>query len=168
MAVYIVPVFILFIFIYAGIKGTDTYSAFVRGSRDALNLVIQLIPFITAILTAVALFQVSGLLSALCGIVSPVFRFMGIPPELTHFIFLKPFSGTGSIALYDGIVTQYGADSYITRTASVVAGSSDTIFYISAVYFSKTEIKKLGLAIPIALFCTFISAVLAAFVCRIL
>jgi spore maturation protein B len=81
---------------------------------------------------------------------------------------LKPFSGTGSIALYDSIVTQYGADSYVTRTASVIAGSSDTVFYISAVYFSKTKIKKLGFAIPIALFCTFVSAVLSAAVCRII
>jgi spore maturation protein B len=168
MAVYIVPIFVLFIFIYAAAKGTDTYSAFVKGARDAVALILELMPFIVTILTAVALFQASGLLAILCDLVEPVFRLLGIPPELTHFIFLKPFSGTGSIALYDNIVVQYGADSYITRTASVIAGSSDTVFYISAVYFSKTKIKKLGFAIPIALFCTFVSAVLSAFVCRIL
>jgi spore maturation protein B len=168
MAVFIVPVFILFIFIYAGIKGTDTYSAFVKGARDAISLVIDLMPFIVTILTAVALFQSSGLLTILCDLMAPVFNLFGIPPELTHFVFLKPFSGTGSIALYDDIVSKYGPDGYITRTASVIAGSSDTVFYISAVYFSKTKIKKLGIAIPVALFCTFVSAVLAAFVCRIL
>jgi spore maturation protein B len=168
MAIYIIPIFILFIFIYAGFKNTDTYSAFVKGAKDAVNLVIELVPFIVTILTAVALFQASGLLAVLCETVSPVFHFLGIPPELTHFIFLKPFSGTGSIALYDSIVMEYGADSYITRTASVIAGSSDTVFYISAVYFSKTKIKKLGYAIPIALFCTFVSAVLSALVCRII
>jgi spore maturation protein B len=168
MAVYIVPIFILFIFIYAAVRGTDTYTAFVKGAKDAVNLIMELIPFIVAILTAVALFQASGLLSVLCRIMSPVFRFLGIPPELTHFVFLKPFSGTGSIALYDTIVTQYGTDSYITRTASVIAGSSDTVFYISAVYFSKTKIKRLGAAIPIALFCTFVSAILAAAVCRVI
>jgi spore maturation protein B len=168
MAVYIVPIFILFVFVYAAFKGTDTYSAFVKGAKDAIALILDLLPFIVAILTAVSLFNVSGLLQVLCDIMAPVFKFLGVPVELTHFIFLKPFSGTGSIALFDNIVTQYGPDSYIARTASVIAGSSDTVFYISAVYFSKTKIKKLGLAIPIALFCTFISAILAALVCRAL
>ena len=165
--IYVVPLFILFIFVYAGFARTDTYAAFVKGARGAVQLIIELIPFIAAILTAVALFQASGLLAVMCDMVAPVFRLLGIPPELTHFVFLKPFSGTGSIALYDNIVTEYGPDSYITRTASVIAGSSDTVFYLSAVYFSKTKIKRLGYAIPIALVCTFVSAILAALVCRI-
>jgi spore maturation protein B len=97
---------------------------------------------------------------------SPAFKLLGIPPDLTAFIILKPFSGSGSIALYEDIVKTHGADSYITRVASVIAGSSETIFYISAVYFSKTNIKKLGLAIPVALFCTMLSAILASIVCK--
>jgi spore maturation protein SpmB len=82
---------------------------------------------------------------------------------LTHFIILKPFSGSGSIALFQEIVTLHGPNSYITRVASVIAGSSETVFYISAVYFSKTKIRKLSYAIPVALVCVFAAAVLAAF-----
>lgn len=167
MALYIVPLFIIFVFVYALFKGTDTYAAFVKGAKDAIVLILDILPFIIAILVAVKLFEASGLLQVICNIVAPVFNLIGVPTELTHFVFLKPFSGAGSIALYNDIIAAYGVDSYIARTASIIAGSSDTVFYIATIYFSKTKIKKLGTAIPIALFCTFFSAVLASWVCRI-
>ena len=168
MALYIVPLFIIFIFVYAGFKGTDTYGAFVKGAKDAIALIWDILPYIVAILVEVKLFEASGLLLLICNFVAPIFRFFGIPNELAHFVFLKPFSGAGSIALYNEIIMAYGPDSYISRVASIIAGSSDTVFYIATIYFSKTNIKKLGLAIPIALFCTFFSAVIAAWVCRVL
>ena len=167
MALYIVPLFVIFIFVYASLKNTDTYSAFVKGTKDAIALIWDILPYIVAILVAVKLFEASGLLLIVCNWVAPVFRFLGIPNELAHFVFLKPFSGAGSIALYNEIIAIYGPDSYISRVASIIAGSSDTVFYIATIYFSKTNVKKLGLAIPIALFCTFFSAVLASWVCRI-
>ena len=167
MALYIVPLFIIFIFAYACFKNTDTYAAFVKGTKDAIALILDILPFIITILVAVKLFEASGLLQVICDFVGPVFKLLGVPPELTHFVFLKQFSGAGSIALYNDIITMYGVDGYVARTASIIAGSSDTVFYIATIYFSKTKIKKLGTAIPIALFCTFFSAVLAAWVCRI-
>lgn len=167
MALYIVPLFVLFIFVYACVKRTDAYSAFVKGAKDAITLIFDILPYIVAILVAVKLFEASGLLHVLCEWLNPVFRWFGVPGELAHFVFLKPFSGAGSIALYNDIITAYGPDSYISRVASIIAGSSDTVFYIATIYFSKTKIRKLGCAIPIALFCTFLAAVLAAWVCRI-
>ena len=167
MALYIVPLFIIFIFFYASVKNTDTYSAFVKGAKDAIVLIWDILPYIVAILVAVKLFETSGLLLKICNLVAPVFEWLGVPNELAHFVFLKPFSGAGSIALYNDIIIAYGPDSYISRVASLIAGSSDTVFYIATIYFSKTNVKKLGLAIPIALFCTFFSAVLASWVCRV-
>ncbi len=164
---YIVPCFIIFIFVYATYKKVDAYSAFVRGTKDALGLLVSILPFLITILVVIKLFEASGLLGMLCELISPVFNLLGIPSELSHFVFLKPFTGAGSLALFNDIVITYGPDSYIARTASIIAGSSDTVFYIATIYFSKTKIKKLGAAIPIALICTFVSAILAAFVCRL-
>jgi len=168
MSNYIIPILILFIFAYAFKKRVNTYQSFTNGAKSAIQLVIEILPFICAILIAIQLLSHSGLLTGLVWLVSPVFHLFGIPPELTAFIILKPFSGSGSIALFENIVATYGADSYITRVASVIAGSTETVFYISAVYFSKTNIKKLGYAIPVALFVTFLSAIFAALVCRIM
>ena len=161
MALYIVPIFIIFIFVFACVKNTDAYGGFVKGTKDAIALIFDILPYIVAILVAVKLFEASGLLKVICDFIAPVFALLGV-----HFVFLKPFSGAGSIALFNDIVAMYGADSYITRVASIIAGSSDTIFYIATIYFSKTNVKKLGVAIPIALFCTFLSAVMASWVCR--
>ena len=167
MALYVVPLFIIFIFVYACLKNTDAYGGFVKGAKDAMALIWDILPYIAAILVAVKLFEASGLLAVICNFVAPVFTWLGVPAELAHFVFLKPFSGAGSIALYNDIIAAYGPDSYISRVASIIAGSSDTVFYIATIYFSKTNVKKLGVAIPIALFCTFFAAVLASWVCRI-
>ena len=166
MSVYIIPVLILGIFLYAFIRRVNTYKSFVEGAKGAMRLIVDILPYICAILVAIQLLSMSGLLGHLVWVLSPIFKVLGVPTELTAFIILKPFSGSGSIALFEEIVRIYGANSYITRVASVIAGSSETVFYISAVYFSKTQIRRLGYAIPLALFCTLLSAVLAAFVCR--
>ena len=168
MSVYIIPALIICIFIYAFVKGVNTYKSFVEGAKAAIRLSIDILPFICTILVAIQLIQLSGLLNYLVIILNPFFKLLGIPRELTAFIILKPFSGSGSIALFEEIVKVYGPNSYITRVASVIAGSSETVFYISAVYFSKTNIKKLGYAIPVALFCTLLSAILAALICKIM
>jgi len=168
MSIYIIPALILGIFVYAFIKGVNTYKSFIEGAKSAIRLVVDILPFICAILIAIQLLAMSGLLNYLVLALGPVFELMGIPRDLTAFIILKPFSGSGSIALFEEIVRTHGPDSYVTRVASVIAGSSETVFYISAVYFSKTNIKKLGYAIPVALFCTILTAVFAALVCRVI
>jgi len=164
MTIFIIPLFILGIFLYALIKKVNTYQSFVKGAKDAIKLTIDILPFIATILIAIQLFAVSGLLDWLALATRPVFNWLGIPHELTPFIILKPFSGSGSVALFEQIVKEHGPDSYITRVASVIAGSSETVFYISAIYFSKTKIKNLSYAIPVALLCVFLAAILGAWV----
>lgn len=169
MSDFIIPIFIILIFVYAGFfRRVNTYQSFVTGAKAAIKLSIDILPFIATILVAIQLFSKSGLLDILCDVLNPVFSLFGIPNELSAFIILKPFSGSGSITLFNEIVAEYGPNSYITRVASVIAGSSETVFYISAVYFSKTKIRRLGMAIPVALVCVFAAAVLAAFVCLIM
>ena len=85
---------------------------------------------------------------------------------MTEIILLVPLSGNGTIALLDGIFQKYGADSYIARCAAVIAGGSETIFYICAVYFSACKVKKLRYAIPVSLFCTLLGALIACALCR--
>ena len=161
---FIIPLFVLGILVYAGIKRVNTYQSFVSGAKAAIKLTIDILPFIATILIAIQLFTASGLLEWMAIGLSPVFGFFGIPPDLTAYIIIRPFSGSGSIVLFNEIVATHGPDSHITRVASVVAGSSETVFYISAVYFSKTKIRNLGYAIPVALLCTFLTAVLASWI----
>lgn len=162
----LIPVLIAFIMIYALIKGVDGYSSFVSGAKGALPLMASLLPYIIAMFVAVELFRNSGLSSWLCGILSPVFRAVGVPPEVCELTLIRPFSSNAGYVLLRDIFSSYGADSYIGKCASVIMGSSDTIFYVSSIYFASTKVKKTLLTIPIALVCNVVCAILACFCCR--
>ena len=166
MSVYIVPLLILALIIYSQVKKINTYSTFVEGVKKSLNLMVSVFPYIVAIFIVVELFRASDLSMYLSNGLAPFFNVLGIPKELIELTLLRPFTGSGSLALLSEIYNTYGADTYIGRSASVIMGSSETVFYVSAIYFSKTNIKKLSYAIPVALFCSLVGAVSACFICR--
>ena len=164
----VIPAFLIFIVVYSAIKKIKPYDAFTEGVAKTLPLIKTIFPYLTAILIMAELFEKSGLTNLLTGFLSPVAEFSGVPKELTPLILLKPFSGSGSLAVLAEIYSKYGADGYIARCASVIFGSSETIFYISAVYFSKVKEKRLIKPIIISLISTFISIVFACAICRII
>lgn len=165
---YIMPILIFVLLVFATIKKTKPYNSFVVGAKESLPLVFDIFAYIVAVFVFIEIFDASGLSDVLTNILSPVFNFLGIPVELTKLAILKPFSGSGGLAILQNIFDTYGVDSYISRCASVILASSDTVFYVSTVYFSKTSVKKLGIAIPIALFATFLSVILSCLFCRIM
>ena len=112
------------------------------------------------------LLDVSGMESKLVGWLTPAFSFFGVPAEIAPLLFVKPLSGSGAIAVLSDILTKYGVDSYIARCACVAYGSSETIFYIGAVYFAGLKRKKMTLALAIAVFSYLASVVLCCFLCR--
>ena len=146
----------------------NTYDHFVKGAKGAIKLVVDIFPFIASIMIAVALLRVSGITSWLTQLLSPIFNALGVPPELTELVLLRPFTGSGSYALLEDVLVTYGADSYISRCACVIMGCSETIFYVATVYFSQTKVKKLLYAIPVALLCSTVGTILACLLCRVM
>ncbi len=161
-----IPVLIAVVLVYCLIKGVDAYSGFVNGAKGALPLMANLLPYIIAMFVAVELFRNSGLSEILCRFLSPVFKFIGIPPEVCELVLIRPFSSNAGYVLLNDIFTRFGVDSYVGKCASVIMGSSDTIFYVSSIYFASTKVKRAGLTIPIALLCNVVCCVLACFCCR--
>lgn len=168
MSAYIIPILFIAIFCYAKHKKVNTYDTFVKGAKKSIPLVIDIFPYIATIMIAVALMRTSGLTITLAKLCSPVFNFLGIPTELVELVLLRPFTGSGSYALLNDVLLTYGADSYISRCACVILGCSETIFYVTAVYTSKTQIKKLLYAIPIALICALFGSIIACLLCKII
>ncbi len=166
MSNYILPILFIAIFIYSYFKKVNTYDTFVKGAKGAIPLVLDIFPFIATIMIAVALLRLSGITNLLAYVLNPVFSFLGIPSELSELILLRPFTGSGSYALLNDVFLKFGADSYISRCACVILGSSETIFYVATVYFSQTKVKKLLYAIPVALLCALVGAIVACFICR--
>lgn len=168
MSIYIIPVLFVLLFIYGLIKKVPIYDTFTDGAKESLKLVVSIFPYICSIFIVMELIKVSGLSDILSKGMAPVLNALGIPSELSELIIIRPLSGNGSIALLSDIYATYGADSYIARCASVISSCSETIFYISAIYFSTTKIKKLRYAIPVSLIASLIGSIIACLICRIL
>ncbi len=165
---YVIPVIFIIVFGFAVIKKVKIYDEFTNGVKEAVNFTVSLIPCLAAIFMMCAVFEKSGLSDRLTQLLSPVFGALGIPRELTKLVLIKPFSGSGSLAYLNEIITKYGADSYISRCACVCFGSSETVFYISVVYFAGLKVKNLALPIAIVLISTLISTIIACLLCRIM
>ena len=167
MSLYVLPILIIVLFVYAFFKKINTYKSFVDGAKGAFALCLDIFPYIVAILVAVALFRVSGLADFLIKLLNPLFCVLGIPSEVSELVLLRPFTGSGSFALLNDIFLTYGADSYIARCACCILGSSETLFYVTTVYTSKTSIKKLSFAIPVGILASLFGSVIACLLCRI-
>ncbi len=165
---FLIPALFLALFLFALFKKVKLYDCFTEGIKEALPLAASLFPYLAAILMLSALFEQSGLSQRITAFLTPAFRVLGIPAEISPLVLIKPFSGSGSTALLSEIFSSYGADSYIGRCASVAYGSSETVFYISAVYFAGLKKKHLLRPTAIALFANFLGVVLGCLFCRFL
>ena len=168
ISAFIVPILLIMLLIFAKRKKVNSYKAFLSGAKQSLNLTVDIFPFLIAIFIAVNLFRVSGLAQSLGNLLAPVFNLLGIPPKLSNLVLIRPFSGSASLAITEEIYDEFGPDSYISRCASTIMGSSETVFYIATIYFSQTKAKKLLYAIPVSLFCTILGAIISCFLCKII
>ncbi len=168
MSKYFIPFLFLSIFIFAIIKRVKPYDAFTLGAKSAIPFAVNVFPYLVSIFVLTELFEISGLSKILTQILSPLFSVLGIPNELCKLVLIKPFSGNGALSVLSEIFSTYGVDSYISRCACVIYGSSETVFYIAAVYFAGAKTKKLLTPIVISLVASFISCVFACFICKII
>ena len=165
---FVVPAIFLAVFVFAVIKKIKIYDEFSNGIGEAVNFTLSLLPCLAAVFMMCELMEASGLSAYLTRALSPAFGVLGIPEELTKLILIKPFSGSGSLAYLTDVIEKHGADDYISRCACVCFGSSETVFYISAVYFAGLKKKNLALPIALVLGATVVSTVLACLICKIM
>ena len=163
---YLIPAIFLIVLIFALVKKVKIYDEFSLGIGEAVRFTLSLLPCLAAVFMMCELFEVSTLSQRLTDLLSPLFSLLGIPKELTKLVLIKPFSGSGSIAYLTEIIQKYGADSYIARCACVCFGSSETVFYISAVYFAGLKKKNLAAPIAIVLISTFFTTILGCLICK--
>lgn len=163
---FIIPLLFILVFVYAAIKKVKVYDAFTKGVQGAIPLIVNIFPYVAAMFMLTELFEKSGLSARVCDFLSPAFEFVGVPKEIIKLILIKPFSGNGATALLTELLQTYGADSYICRCAAVCYGSSETVFYIGAVYFATVKNRKLTGAIFISLFATLVSVIIGCLLCR--
>lgn len=163
---YIVPMIILVTSLVALRKKENTYDLMLTGAGEGLKLLITILPALILLLTAVSMLRISGAVELLSGMLSPVFRFFGIPPETAILVLVRPISGSAALAVGTDLMAQYGVDSLIGRTAAVMLGSTETTFYTISVYFGAAGIQKTRYTIPAALFADLVGFTMASWSVR--
>ena len=164
----IIPIILLVLIVSASLKKVNVYGSFLSGAKESIPLAVNLFPYVAAVFITIDLMRESGLIELITSCLTPVLVPLGVPSELLPLIVIKPFSGGGSLAVLNDIYAHYGVDSYIGRCAAVIMGSSETVFYISAVYFASSKVKNLMKPILIGLATTYASVVLGCFLCRVM
>ncbi len=149
-------------------RDVDGYQALTEGARKGLRVMLDIFPALLVLFPALALLRASPLLSLFERWLSPLLQRLGIPPETGLLLLLRPFSGSAALAAAAELIARCGPDSLTGRTAAVMLGSSETTFYVAAVYLSAAGVKDSRWAIPAALCADLACFLSAAWVCRLL
>jgi spore maturation protein SpmA len=164
----LISVIVLFI-VLAALKRVNVYDAFIEGAKEGFNVAIKIIPFLVAILVAISIFRASGAMDFIISGITGFFAWLGLDTRFTKALpvaFMKPLSGSGARGLMVDAMTTYGADSFVGRLACAMQGTTDTTFYIVAVYFGSVGIKNTRYAISCGLLADlagFTAAILVAY-----
>ena len=151
MTDYLIPVLLLFLCALALRKKEDAYGLMTQGAAQGLRLLVNILPALILLLSAVHILRASGAAELLSRILAPVFSRMGIPPETALLVLVRPISGSAALAVGAELMATYGVDSPVGRTAAIMLGSTETTFYTISVYFGAAGIKKTRYTVPAAL-----------------
>ncbi len=166
LSVFVIPTIIIGFPLYGLYRRVPVYEEFVTGARDGFQVAVNIIPYLVAILFAVAMFRASGAMDFMVTGLRPLLGPLGFPPEVLPMAITRPLTGSGSAAIMLDLINQYGADSLIVKMAATMFGSSETTFYVIAVYFGAVNIRKTRHAVPAGLLADLSAAVLSVVVVR--
>ena len=155
-------------FLAAGFrKKVNMYDSFIEGAKEGFKTAVMIIPYLVAVLVAIGMFRASGAMGVITDWITSAVSALGIDAEWVGALptaLMKPLSGSGSSGMMVDVMNTYGADAFVSRVASCLQGSTDTTFYILAVYFGSVGVKKTRYAVPFALLADVVGSVSAILV----
>jgi spore maturation protein SpmA len=163
-----VPFTLAFFPLYAAVRGIKVYEEFVEGAKEGFQVSLRIIPFLVAMLAAVYMFRGSGGLDLLTNALRPALAWIGFPPELLPLTLLRPLSGSGALALFSDLITHNNPDGLIARTAGTIMGSTETTFYVLAVYFGSVAVRRTRHAVAAGLTADLTGVIVSVAICRLM
>ena len=158
----ILPSIILIVIIYGIKKKIDIYDTFIEGAKESFEMIIKLFPTLLAMILGINIFVKSGILNIITNTIKQ------IPSEIITLALMRPISGSSGLALLNTILEKYGANSEISKMASIIQGSTDTTFYILTLYFGSIGIKKTKYALKVGLLADLIGILSALIISKII
>jgi spore maturation protein B len=165
ISLWAIPVLLVGIPLLGLLKKIKVYDVFIEGAKEGFNVAVRIIPFLVGILVAIGMFRASGAMDLLTNALRAPLAAVGFPAEIFPLVVLRTLSGSGSLALTTDIIKRYGPDSLLSRMAATLYGSSETTFYVLAVYFGAVGVKRTRHAIPSALVGDVVAAIAAVAIC---
>ena len=163
-----VPFLLVLFPLYATLRGVKVYEEFVDGAKEGFGVATRIIPFLVAILVAIGMFRGAGGIEALKSALAPLLVPLGFPPDLLPMVLVRPLSGSATTALFAEIVQRLGPDALVTRMAGTIFGSTETTFYVIAVYFGSVAVRRARHAVAAGLIADFVGVVASVVVCRLM
>jgi spore maturation protein SpmA len=168
MSLLAVPFMLSFFPLYAALKRVKVYEQFVEGAKEGFQVAVTIIPYLVAILVAIGMFRGAGGIALITGWLRPALNAVGFPPELVPMCLMRPLSGSGSLGIFTELVKHFGPDSLIARMAGTVFGSTETTFYVIAVYFGAVSVRRTRHAVPAGLIADAAGIIASVVVCRMM
>ena len=165
LSLWAIPFLLVTIPLVGLIRGVKVYDVFIEGAREGFDVAVKIIPFLVGILAAIGMFRGSGAMDLVTAALRPIATATGFPAELVPLAILRSLTGSGSLAFTTDVVKTAGPDSLLARTAATMYGSSETTFYVLAVYFGAVGIRKTRHAVPAALVGDIVAAAAAVAMC---
>jgi spore maturation protein B len=167
ISTWAIPIILLFIPVYGALKKVKVYECFVEGAKEGFQVGVRIIPYLVAILVAVGMLRGAGAIDLLTHWLDPLLRWVGLPAEILPLAIMRPLSGSGSYGIVAELIKSHGPDSFLGRLAATAYGSTETTFYVLAVYFGAVGIKKARHAVVAGLFADIVSLFAAVLICRL-
>jgi spore maturation protein B len=165
ISIWAVPVLLVGIPLAGMLRKVKVYDVFIEGAKEGFEVGVKIIPFLVGILVAIGMFRASGAMELLLAGLRPLAAATGFPAELIPLAILRSLSGSGSLALTTDIIKTQGPDSLLARMAATMYGSSETTFYVLAVYFGAIGVRRTRHAVPAALVGDVVAAIATVAVC---
>ena len=167
LSTYILPSMIAIIIIIGMLKKVHIYEEFIEGAKDGFKVSISIIPYLVAIIVGIAMFRASGAIDMITQLCGGILAKFSIPTDIVPIMITRSLSGSATLGLFSDIASTYGTENYITKLAAIMVGSSETTFYVLAVYFGSIGIKKYRYALLTGIIADITGIVLAILVARV-
>jgi spore maturation protein SpmA len=166
LSILAIPFLLSFFPLYAAARGVKVYDEFVEGAKEGFGVILKIIPFLVTMLVAIGMFKAAGGIDLLSRLLAPILTPLQFPTDLLPLALMRPLSGSGTLALLTDIVHRLGPDNIVSLTAATIYGSTETTFYVAAVYFGAVGIKQTRHAIPAGLLADLTGVVASVIICR--
>lgn len=168
ISLWALPAILILILTMGLYKKVPLYETFTDGAKDGFKVAVNIIPYLVAIIVGISMFRASGIIEMISNICSPILSYFNVPAETIPVMIVRPLSGSAALGVFSDIAHNLGPDAYATKLAAVMIGSSETTFYVLAVYFGAVGISKLRYALIVGLLADAISILAAIAVCNLM